>query len=156
MRMLLLVATAVVLAAGAARAQGQLIIFGKVDYFEAQGEKEQKRDTRLELDPANRILRFVDEGKGAAKATYLAVPYDSVTKIVYERAAHRRYKAGLLLSPWLLLTKGKKHWLTIEYEGVAAYPAGYGSAQLDKDNYRRILTALGAATGLEIEEMIED
>lgn len=156
MRRIFLGAFAAVLAVGVALGQEQSVAFTKVDFFEAQGEGEKKRDARLELDPANKILRVVDEKNGAQKAMYLEVPYGSITKIVYERSAHRRYKAGVLLSPWLLLTKGKKHWLTIEFKDVPKYPAGYASAQLDKDNYRRILTALSAATGLEVEEMIED
>jgi len=155
MRKLFQAAFAVVLAVGVAQGQGPLS-FTKVDYFEAQGDGEKKRDARLELDPTNKILRIVDEHDGASKGKYLAVPYGSITKIVYERSAHRRYKAGLLVSPWLLLTMGKKHWLALEFSGVSAYPAGFGSAQLDKDNYRRILTALSAATGLEVVEMIED
>ena len=156
MRKLFLAAFAVVLAVGVVQGQEQSVVFSKVDFFETQGKDEKKRDARFELDPTNKILRVVDEKNGANKAVYLEVPYGSITKIVYERSAHRRYKAGLLISPWLLLTKGKKHWLTVEFKDVPKYPAGYGSAQLDKDNYRRILTALSAATGLKIEEMIED
>ena len=156
MRRIVFAVSAALLAVGVVLGQGQLIVFNKVDFFETQGESEKKRDARLELDPTNKILKVVDEKNGASKAMYLEVPYGSITKVVYERSAHRRYKAGLLISPWLLLTKGKKHWLTVEFKDVPKYPAGYASAQLDKDNYRRILTALSAATGLEVEEMIED
>ena len=156
MRKIFLAAFAAVLAGGLVQAQEQVLAFQKVDFFQAKGDGEEKRDARLELDPTNKILRVVDENNGASKAVYLEVPYSSITKVVYERSAHRRYKAGLLVSPWLLLTKGKKHWLTIEFKDVPKYPAGFASAQLDKDNYRRILTALSAATGLTVEEMIED
>ena len=51
---------------------------------------------------------------------------------------------------------GKKHWLTIEFDDVADQPQGYAYARLDKKNYRRIMAALEAATGLEIEESIEE
>jgi hypothetical protein len=155
MKTIFLTGLVFVLSHGGGLGQDQLA-FNKVDFFEARGDGEEKRDARLELDATNKILRVVDEKNGASKAMYLEVPYGSITKIVYERSAHRRYKAGILVSPWLLLTKGKKHWLTIEFRDVAKHPAGFASAQLDKDNYRRILTALSAATSLEIQEMIED
>ncbi|NOT28169.1 MAG: hypothetical protein HOP16_18970 [Acidobacteria bacterium] len=131
-------------------------IFGDIDYFEAQGEEERRRDARLELDSSTAMLRVVERKNGPNRATYLEVPYGSITKVVYERSAHRRYKAGILISPWLLLTKGKKHWLTVEFSDVPTHPIGYASAQLDKDNYRRVLTAISAATGLKVEEIIEN
>ena len=132
------------------------LMFKKVDFFDQQGEDEKKRDARLEFDPETRMLLITDEKKGAEKATYLAVPYDAATKVIYERSAHRRYVAGILLTPWLLLSKAKKHWLTIEFSGVAAHPEGYAYVRLDKSNQRRVLSAIKAATELEIEELIED
>lgn len=143
-------------ASGRVTAAAASTVFGDIDFFEAQGEEERRRDARLELDSTQKVLRVVERKNGPNKAMYLEVPYGSITKVVYERSAHRRYKAGILVSPWLLLTKGKKHWLTVEFSDVPKYPAGYASAQLDKDNYRRVLTALSVATGLEVEEMIED
>ena len=53
---------------------------------------------------------------------------------------------GLLVG---FLAKGKKHWFTIEFEGVADHPENYHYLRLDKGNYRRILQAVEAATGLE-------
>ena len=147
--------TAVVVAADA-------IIFKKVDVFEMEGEDEKKRDARMELDAEARVLFPVDEKKGAEKATYPiiptypVIPYDAITKIVYEKSAHRRYGAGLLVNPFLLFSKGKKHWLTIEFTDVADLPQGYVYMRLDKNNQRQILAALGAGTGIEIEQIIED
>jgi hypothetical protein len=37
------------------------LIFKKVDFFEQQGEDEEKRDARLELDPETRMLSITDE-----------------------------------------------------------------------------------------------
>jgi hypothetical protein len=132
------------------------IAFQKVDFFEVQGEGEKSRDARLIMDVERRLIIFADEKRGPEKATYAQIPYTAVTKVVYERASHRRYKAGILVSPWLLLTKGKKHWLTIEFENVASLPQGYVALRMDKDNYRRIITAIEAGLQLEVEEIIED
>ena len=67
------------------------IIFKKVDVFEMAGDKEKKRDARMELDPEAKILTLVDEKEGVEKATYAVIPYDQITKIVYERSNQRRY-----------------------------------------------------------------
>ena len=132
------------------------IIFKKVDFFEMRGDDEKKWNARLELDPEAKILTLADEKNGIEKATYAVIPYSQINKIVYERSAHRRYKSGLLVTPWLLFSKGKKHWLTIEFHDVADQPQGFVYIRLDKNNYRRIIAALEAGTGLEVEEIIED
>ena len=129
------VALLFVLAASAVVVAADAIIFKKVDVFEMEGE---------------------DEKKGAEKATYAVIPYDAITKIVYEKSKHRRYGAGMLINPFLLFSKGKKHWLTIEFTGVADLPQGYVYLRLDKKNQRQILSALGAGTGIVIEQIIED
>ena len=107
----------------------QSVVFRKVDFYEDEGDKEKKYDARLALDPKARTILIADEKHGADKKVYALIPYDKVKKIVYERSSHRRYKAGLLVSPWLLFSKG---------------------------NYRRVLSALSSGVGLEIEEIIED
>ena len=132
------------------------IIFKKVDVFVMQGQDEKKRDARMELDFEVRILSLVDEKNRAEKATFAVIPYDAITKIVYERSAHRRYGAGLLINPFLLFSKGKKHWLTIEFTDVTDLPQGYVYMRLNKDNQRQIRSALGSGTGIEIEQIIED
>jgi hypothetical protein len=134
----------------------QTITFRKVDYSVIVGDEERSRSARLVLDPVGRTLVFADEGGGEAKELYAKVPYEAITKIVYEQAAHRRYTAGVLVSPFLFFTKAKKHWLTIEVQNVAEFPQGFLYARLDKDNYRQVLSALRAGTGLTIEEHIEE
>ena len=98
---------------------------------------------------------MVDEKRGAEKMTYAAIPYDAVTGLSYSRSAHPRAKSGIALGVVSLgigllvgfLAKGKKHWFTIEFEGVADHPENYHYLRLDKGNYRRILQAVEAATG---------
>ena len=117
----------------------QPIVFKKVDVFETEGDDEKKRDARMELHPVDRMLLLVGERNGAEKATYASIPYDAIEKLVYERASHRRYEAGFLVSPFLWFSKGKKHWLTIEFDGVETMPQGFVYVRLDKDNFRQIL-----------------
>ena len=129
--------------------------FGRWTNFETEDGEEKKRDARFELDPSARLLLIADEKKGVEKTLYATIPYDSITKMVYERSSHRRYKSAIFLSIFALFTKGKKHWLSIEFEGVEDLPQNFCHVRLDKDNFRQILTALRAATGVEIEELIE-
>ena len=142
--------------AGSMIVAADAIIFKKVDVFEMEGEDEKKRDARMELASDGRVLSIVDEKKGAEKMTYAVIPYDAITKIVYENSKHRRIGAGLLINPFLLFSRGKKHWLTIEFKDVADLPQGYVYMRLDKKNQRQILSALGAGTGIEIEKIFEE
>ena len=128
--------------------------FRKVDFFEVvtkdNGEPdEKKRDARLEIDQDSQELRIVDEKKGAEKATYAAIPFADVSSVAYERSKSPRVKTAIFLSPLALFSSGKKHWLTIEYEG------GYAYMRLDKKNQRQIRAALGAA-GFDVETLVED
>ena len=128
--------------------------FRKVDYFEVvtkdNGETdEKKRDARLEIDSEAQTIAIVHEKKGASEATYAMVPFADVTSVLYERAKSPRAKTAIFLSPLALFSSGKKHWLTIEWDG------GYAYLRLDKNNQRQIRAALNAA-GFEVETLIED
>ena len=140
------------------------IIFKKVDTFTTEGSEEKKHDARLELDPDTRLVRIVDEKNGADKMIYASIPYDAITALSYSRSAHPRAKSGIALGVASLgigllvgfLAKGKKHWFTIEFEGVAKHPENYHYLRLDKGNYRQIMAAMGAATGLDVAVLEEE
>ena len=128
--------------------------FRKVDYFEVvtkdNGEQdEEKRDARLEIDSDAQELRIVDEKRGAEKATYDVISFGSVSDVIYERSKSPRVKSAIFLSPLALFSSGKKHWLTIEYEG------GYAYMRLDKNNQRQIRSALGSV-GFDVTVIVED
>ena len=131
-----------------------VVEFRKVDYFEVvtkdNGETdEEKRDARLEIDNDAETVAIVHEKKGASEATYATIPFADVTSVLYERAKSPRLKSAIFLSPLALFSPGKKHWLTIEWDG------GYAYMRLDKNNQRQIRAALNAA-GFEVETLIED
>lgn len=75
----------------------------------------------------------------------LKIPLESVTGIVYERAAKPRYALGLLVAWPLLFTKGKQHYLTVQHQD------GYALFRLPKGKHREIVAALEAATGHHAE-----
>jgi hypothetical protein len=120
---------------------GRHATFKKIDFFEIEGDKEKSRDARLILDPARGQITFADEKKGPAKATYLVIPYDAVRELTYELTKHRRKARALLF-------KGEKHVLTISYE-VPGGGEAFALANLHKDNFFAVLSALEAATGVD-------
>ncbi len=80
----------------------------------------------------------------------LAIPYDKINLIEYGQNVSRRYAAAVLISPLLLLSKSRKHFVTLEYvdsEGkqqALVFRAGKG-------DIRGLLASLEARTGRRIE-----
>ena len=74
--------------------------------------------------------------------------------VVYERSTHARIKTAILISPLALLSKGKKHWLTITYyndDGSQSFVL----LKLDKKEYRRILATAEVKTDRNVERIID-
>lgn len=155
MKSIWIVALAIVIVTPSlATAQDVPIDFRKVDYFEVitgqDGETdEEKRDARLEIYTEDQKILISHEKRGASEAVYENIPFEVITGVTYEQSKSPRVKTAIFLSPLALFSPGKKHWLTIEYEG------GYAYMRLDKNNQRQIRAALGAA-GFDVETIIED
>lgn len=123
------------------------------------GDEEKKHDARMELDVENKVLRVTDEKRGAEKMTYAEIPYEAITGLSYSRSSHPRSAAGTALGVASLgvgllvgfLARNKKHWFTIDFNGVESLPQNYLYLRLDKSNFRQIMAAVEAATGLETE-----
>jgi hypothetical protein len=76
------------------------------------GQKDGKTvDGTFIIDPAKKELSF-KSNKGVDQFN---IPYDKVTSLLYERTSRPRYVSAILLSPLFLLAKGKKHFLTVQY-----------------------------------------
>jgi len=89
-----------------------------------------------------------------SKKTTLELRAASITNALYERTSRPRYVSGLLLAWPLLFTKGKKHFLTIQYKGESG-EGKYAIFHLDKGNYREILAATEATTGKKMDRSEE-
>lgn len=80
----------------------------------------------------------------------LAIPYDRVNTLEYGQKAGRRVGLAIAISPIALLSKKRKHFLTISYtddnekQQAAVFEIG-------KDIIRTTLAALEARTGKKIE-----
>ena len=100
------------------------------------------------------------EGKSSAKDdkvfvfTYggkkLEIPYERVNGLEYGQKAGRRIGAAILVSPYLIFSKKRKHFLTVSYlDGDDKQQAAV--FELGKNVVRVTLASLEARTGKKIE-----
>jgi hypothetical protein len=91
-------------------------------------------------------LIFTPDKKGTAA---VAIQWAAVTELEYGQHAGRRVAVGILISPWALFSKKRKHFLTITYKD----PAGKEQAavfELGKDIIRTAAKVLETRTGKDI------
>jgi hypothetical protein len=102
-----------------------------------------KSNARLDLSGADALVL-----RDAKKE--LRVPYGRVNSLEYGQSVSRRYAAAVLISPVLLLSKSRKHFVTVGY----ADEAGAQQAlvfRVDKGDIRSVLASLEARTGRRVE-----
>ena len=85
-----------------------------------------------------------------AKGIRMEVPYEKINLLEYGQKAGRRFAMAIVISPMFLLSKARKHYLTIGY----ADEEGRQQAivfQVDKRHVRAVLAGLEAKTGLKVQ-----
>ena len=95
------------------------------------------------------------EGGKESKESKLTVPYDRINDLEYGQKAGRRLALALTISPWLLFSKKRKHYLTIGYqdENDKQQAAVF---ELGKDIVRTTLASMEARTGKKIDYQDEE
>jgi hypothetical protein len=80
----------------------------------------------------------------------LTIPYDRVNDLEYGQKAGRRLGLALTISPWLLFSKKRKHFLTIGFqdENDKQQAAVF---EIGKDIVRTTLASMEARTGKKID-----
>ena len=125
----------------------------------AQGQTFQKikivRTERGESKEREVILQFTEEdifieGKEPELNIRYGIPYDKMTKAIYERSQHPRIAPTLLVSVFFLFSKSKKHWLTIYYN-TPENKEDFVLLRLDKRNYKMVLATMETKTGITVE-----
>ena len=114
------------------------IQFPKTKYV-VQDDGGKDKEIRANLIFASDSIIVKDRKKLSA---FVEIPYGSVESVVYERSSHARIKTAIIISPLALLSKGKKHWLTISYHNDDESQS-FVLLKLDKKEYRRILNRTG-------------
>jgi hypothetical protein len=102
-----------------------------------------KSDARLHLTSAD-TLAF------QCGPTALRIDYRKISTLEYGQNVSRRYAAAILISPVLLLSKARRHYVTIGY----ADESGAQQAlviRVDKGDVRSVLASLEARTGRRVE-----
>lgn len=80
----------------------------------------------------------------------LSVPYDEVNDLEYGQKAGRRVGLAIAVSPWLLLSKKRKHFLTVGWKDLQdkQHAAVF---ELGKSVVRTTLATMEARTGRKID-----
>ena len=129
---------------GLAAQRSAEMLFDKVELRTTFGAGEEGRGGRLAV--SGETIRFVDKSGGA----YFSIPASAVTDLYYSRVSGRRIKTAVFVSPLILFSKGKKHYLTISFndgEGLV----GAVEFRLDKKNYRGVLRAVESVANVTLE-----
>ena len=82
--------------------------------------------------------------------TRVQIPYDSINLLEYGQQAGRRFIMAIVISPVFLLTKARKHFLTVAYRDEEGRQQAM-VFQLHKSDVRAVLAGLEARTGLKVE-----
>lgn len=78
------------------------------------------------------------------------VPYDHINLLEYGQNASRRIVMAVVVSPLFLLTKSRKHFLTVGFTDAEGHQQAM-VFRVDKARVRALLASLEARTGLKIQ-----
>lgn len=105
-------------------------------------------------------LIFSDQNKNVtvqvADRDFVTVPYDQLDRFSYEYTKKHRITEGAVVmvaslgaGAIVMLTKSKSHWLYIDYHEQSVPKSVV--LRMDKNDYKKILEAVKAHTGKEVE-----
>lgn len=89
------------------------------------------------------------------KGVTVQIPYDKINLLEYGQRVSRRYAEAVLLSPVFLLSKSRKHYLTVEFTD----DRGKQQAMVflvGKNDVRSLLVILEAKSGRRVEYQDDD
>jgi hypothetical protein len=87
-----------------------------------------------------------DALKFTAKNAAMTIPYRRIEMLEYGQNVSRRIAEAVLLSPLLLLSKSRKHFVTIGYEDEAGQHQAL-VFRVEKGDIRAVMAGLEARTG---------
>ncbi len=119
--------------------------FKKVQVRTSYGAAEQGNKGKLIID--SKQIRFT---KPNGVTDYFSIPADAVTDVFYSRVSGRRIGAAIAVSPFLLFSKGRKHYMTLTFDDGKDL-VGAVEFKLHKSNYRGVLRTVEQVTGVTME-----
>ena len=90
-----------------------------------------------------------------SQKTELTIAYQKINTIEYGQSVSRRYAAAVLISPVLLLSKTRKHFVTLGYTDADGKQQAL-VFRVQKGDIRSVLAGLEARTGRRIEYQDDD
>lgn len=80
----------------------------------------------------------------------LRIAYQKINTLEYGQTVGRRYAAAILISPVLLLSKSRKHFVTIGYTDAGGMQQAL-VLRVEKGDIRGVLASLEARSGRRVE-----
>jgi hypothetical protein len=90
-----------------------------------------------------------------SKQAFIRIPYSKINTLEYGQRVNRRYAEAILISPFLLLAKKRKHFLTVGYTDAEGHQQAM-VFELPKGVVRQMLVSLEAKTGRRVEYQDEE
>ncbi len=94
--------------------------------------------------------QIVFSKKKNGQQPYFSIPTTAVKDLFYSRVSGRRIGAAIIVSPLLLFSKGRKHYMTISFNDGQSM-VGAVEFKLDKSNYRPVLRSVETSTGVTMK-----
>jgi hypothetical protein len=115
----------------------------KAEYIGGTLEIPAKSKVTVDLTGTDKLI--LRSGSRAIEA-----PFAKVRTLEYGQTVGRRYAEAIIISPLFLLSKSRKHFVTIGYEDAQLRPQAI-VLRVDKGDIRPFLASLEARTGRRIE-----
>ncbi len=80
----------------------------------------------------------------------IRIPYERIQLLEYGQQVNRRYAMAILVSPLLILSKSRKHFLTVGYTDEEGRQQAM-VLRVSKSRVRDVLVSLEAKTGRKVE-----
>lgn len=91
----------------------------------------------------------------ASRKRTVTVPYERINLIEYGQSVSRRYVSAVLISPLFLLSKSRKHFLTLGYQDEDGQQQAL-VFRVNKNSIRPVLASLEARTGVKVTYQDEE
>jgi hypothetical protein len=83
------------------------------------------------------------------------IPYQGITSVEYGQKAGRRVGVAIAISPWIPLSKKRKHFLTLGYKDASEKQQGV-VLELPKGTPRAVIAIIEARSGVKCEYESEE
>ncbi|MBN8732797.1 MAG: hypothetical protein J0L64_19830 [Acidobacteria bacterium] len=100
-------------------------------------------------------LESMSGAEFSCKKGQFTIPYKSLHSLEYGQKAGRRLGVALVISPIALLSKKRKHFLSVGFEDAAGTKQG-AVFELAKGRTHSVITTLEARSGKKVEFESED